>query len=78
MNINEAVDWQVPSEWKRRLWIGNEKMFRAYDVMKIEIFFEHFSSINAEKKKKKKKSHVTPKIWYQPISAVWIRVKMIK
>ena len=24
---NEAVDWQVPSEWKRRLWIGNEKQW---------------------------------------------------
>ena len=32
-------------------------MFRAYDVMKIEIFFEHFSSINAKKKKKKESRH---------------------
>ena len=39
MNSNEAVDWQVPSEWKRRLWIGNEKMFRAFDVTEIENLF---------------------------------------
>ena len=39
MKSNEAVDWQMPSEWKRRLWIGNEKMFRAFDVTKIENLF---------------------------------------
>ena len=53
MKSNEAVDWQVPSEWKRRLWIGSEKMFRAYDVTKIENLFGEKDQLKKENKKDK-------------------------
>ena len=53
MKSNEAVDWQVPSEWKRRLWIGSEKMFRAFDVTKIENLFGEKDQLKKENKKDK-------------------------
>ena len=53
MKSNEAVDWQVASEWKRRLWIGSEKMFRAFDVTKIENLFGENDQLKKENKKDK-------------------------
>ena len=53
MKSKEAVDWQVPSEWKRRLWIGSEKMFRAFDVTKIENLFGEKDQLKKENKKDK-------------------------